>query len=142
VKAFGARLRRSAESSVSGLVKSDPYGYFQTGQKVAALMGGMGRTFNGSYAQYTRVPATNVVALDNRAAVGGTGRDSGIVCDRVDVPAPQSGIEVGAGPIDPRRDFGAGPGRRKHRHSRWARASLPPTRNPDRFATLKTIWRT
>src|SRR5215469_5087762 len=35
-----------------GLVKADPDGRFAVGQKVAALMGGMGRTFNGSYAQY------------------------------------------------------------------------------------------
>jgi NADPH:quinone reductase-like Zn-dependent oxidoreductase len=48
-----------------GLVNADPDGHFQPGQKVAALMGGMGRTLNGSYAQYTRVPATNVVPLES-----------------------------------------------------------------------------
>jgi len=47
-----------------GLVKSDPDGRFRPGQKVTALMGGMGRTFNGSYAQYTRVPAANVVPVE------------------------------------------------------------------------------
>jgi NADPH2:quinone reductase len=31
---------------------------------VAALMGGMGRTINGSYAELTRVPAANVVPID------------------------------------------------------------------------------
>jgi NADPH:quinone reductase len=40
-------------------------GRFLEGQKVAALMGGMGRTINGSYAEYTRVPATNVVPIDS-----------------------------------------------------------------------------
>src|SRR5215831_20367457 len=49
-----------------GLVKADPDGRFAVGQKVAALMGGMGRTFNGSYAQYTRVPAANVVAVNTK----------------------------------------------------------------------------
>ena len=34
------------------------------GQKVAALMGGMGRIINGSHAELTRVPAANVVAVD------------------------------------------------------------------------------
>ncbi len=48
-----------------GLVKSDPDGHFRPGQKVAGLMGGMGRTFNGSYAQFTRVPAANVVPIES-----------------------------------------------------------------------------
>src|SRR5579871_1465784 len=47
-----------------GVVKADPDGRFRPGQKVAALMGGMGRTFNGSYAEYTSVPSTNVVPLN------------------------------------------------------------------------------
>jgi len=47
-----------------GLVKSCPGGEFPIGAKVAALMGGLGRTINGSYAEYTRVPATNVAIID------------------------------------------------------------------------------
>lgn len=47
-----------------GTVKSDPDGKFKPGQKVAAIMGGMGRTINGSYAEYTRVPLSNVVAVN------------------------------------------------------------------------------
>src|SRR5882672_4613382 len=47
----------------AGLVKSDPDGHLPPGQKVVALMGGMGRTINGSYAEYTRVPASNVVPI-------------------------------------------------------------------------------
>src|SRR5262249_21666199 len=35
-----------------GIVKSCPGGEFPVGAKVAALMGGLGRTINGSYAQY------------------------------------------------------------------------------------------
>lgn len=38
---------------------------FTPGQHVIALMGGMGRSFNGSYAQYTIVPATHVFAVDS-----------------------------------------------------------------------------
>jgi NADPH:quinone reductase-like Zn-dependent oxidoreductase len=34
-----------------------------TAQRVFALMGGMGRTINGSYAEYVRVPSTNVVPV-------------------------------------------------------------------------------
>ena len=48
-----------------GLVSSDPTGGLKVGQKVAALMGGMGRIFNGSYAEYTRVPIANVVPVES-----------------------------------------------------------------------------
>src|SRR5438876_343105 len=47
-----------------GLVKACPGGEFPVGAKVAALMGGLGRTINGSYAQYTRAPASNVALID------------------------------------------------------------------------------
>lgn len=46
-----------------GLVHADADGKFAPGQKVAAIMGGMGRVINGSYAEYTRVPVSNVVPL-------------------------------------------------------------------------------
>jgi NADPH:quinone reductase len=46
-----------------GVVAADPGNRFATGQKVAAILGGMGRKLNGSYAEYTRVPATNVVSI-------------------------------------------------------------------------------
>ncbi len=38
---------------------------FRTGQRVIALMGGMGRSFDGSYAEYTLVPSKNVFSADN-----------------------------------------------------------------------------
>lgn len=47
-----------------GDVVAAPAGEFKPGQTVAAMMGGMGRDFDGSYAEYTCVPATNVFALD------------------------------------------------------------------------------
>lgn len=76
VKAFGVNhaethMRKGewAEAAeVSGIecvgeVVAAPGGEFQPGDKVAAFMGGMGRTINGSYAQLTLVPATNVVKI-------------------------------------------------------------------------------
>jgi NADPH:quinone reductase-like Zn-dependent oxidoreductase len=48
-----------------GIVKSCPGGEFAPGIKVAALMGGLGRTINGSYAEYTRAPVTNVAAIES-----------------------------------------------------------------------------
>lgn len=51
-----------------GVVKADPDGKFRAGQKVATLMGGLGRSLNGSYAEYTQAPATNVVAIESELA--------------------------------------------------------------------------
>jgi NADPH:quinone reductase len=48
-----------------GLVKASPGGEFPVGAKVAALMGGLGRTINGSYAEYTRAPVSNVALIES-----------------------------------------------------------------------------
>ena len=48
-----------------GIVKSCPGGGFPVGAKVAALMGGLGRTINGSYAEYTRAPVSNVALIES-----------------------------------------------------------------------------
>src|SRR5262249_11539286 len=48
-----------------GVVKSCPGGEFAPGTKVAALMGGLGRTINGSYAEYTRAPVTNLALIES-----------------------------------------------------------------------------
>jgi NADPH:quinone reductase-like Zn-dependent oxidoreductase len=55
-------------SEVSGIecvgeVDDDPSGTLERGQTVAAIMGGMGRTRRGSYAEYTCAPRENVFAL-------------------------------------------------------------------------------
>ncbi len=46
-----------------GEVVEDNTGRLTPGTKVAAILGGMGRTRNGSYAEYTSVPSANVVPL-------------------------------------------------------------------------------
>jgi NADPH2:quinone reductase len=48
-----------------GLVENDPSGELEKGQQVAALVGGMARNINGSYAEYTNVPKTNVVPFQS-----------------------------------------------------------------------------
>src|ERR1700760_1919314 len=48
-----------------GIVKSCPSGEFAVGSKVAALMGGLGRTINGIYAEYTRAPVGGVTQLES-----------------------------------------------------------------------------
>ena len=47
-----------------GTVVRDPSGELAAGQRVAAMMGGMGRAFDGSYAEYTSVPSSSVFPLD------------------------------------------------------------------------------
>jgi len=46
-----------------GLVMHDPGNQFGPGEKVAAIVGGMGRNLNGSYAEMVAVPRSNVVAV-------------------------------------------------------------------------------
>jgi NADPH2:quinone reductase len=78
IKAFGLNhaelhMRRgewAEAATVSGIecvgvVKSCPGGEFPVGAKVAALMGGLGRTINGSYAEYTRAPVANVALIES-----------------------------------------------------------------------------
>jgi NADPH:quinone reductase-like Zn-dependent oxidoreductase len=48
-----------------GVVESCPGGEFPIGAKVAALMGGLGRTINGSYAEYTSAPVSNVALIES-----------------------------------------------------------------------------
>src|SRR5262249_28930827 len=48
-----------------GVVKSCPGGEFPVGAKVATLMGGLGRTINGSYAEYTRARVSNVARIES-----------------------------------------------------------------------------
>jgi NADPH:quinone reductase-like Zn-dependent oxidoreductase len=49
-----------------GLVEHAPGQEFQKGDMVATAMGGMGRQFDGSYAEYTCVPVTQVQAVNTR----------------------------------------------------------------------------
>jgi NADPH:quinone reductase-like Zn-dependent oxidoreductase len=49
----------------TGVVESCPGGEFRAGQRVAAIMGGMGRAYDGGYAEYTCVPATQVVPFES-----------------------------------------------------------------------------
>src|SRR6266540_4550120 len=44
-----------------GIVDAIPDGDLQLGQQVAAMMGGMGRTFDGGYTEYTVVPRASVI---------------------------------------------------------------------------------
>ena len=47
-----------------GTVVRDPCGVLAEGTKVLTIMGGLGRTRNGSYAEYTVAPAANVTRIE------------------------------------------------------------------------------
>ncbi len=76
VKAFGLNqaeiyFRKGAWGDVAeisgiecvGVVKACPDGRFAPGQKVVAVVGGIGRSINGSYAELVNVPVSNVAAV-------------------------------------------------------------------------------
>ena len=48
----------------AGIIEDPSDSRFTKGQRVIALMGGMGRSFNGSYAEYALLPQTHVFAVD------------------------------------------------------------------------------
>jgi len=48
-----------------GEIVTDTTATFRAGQKVAAVMGGMGREFNGSYGEFVTVGASNVFAVSS-----------------------------------------------------------------------------
>ena len=59
--AQGVTFPRVLGIEATGVVAAAPGGEFEEGQQVAAMMGGMGRTFDGGYAEFTNVPATQVI---------------------------------------------------------------------------------
>ena len=48
-----------------GIIENPSDSNFQKGQKVISLMGGMGRSFNGSYCQYALLPAHHVFSVES-----------------------------------------------------------------------------
>jgi NADPH:quinone reductase len=59
--ADGVTFPRVLGIEATGVVAAAPGGEFAPGQQVMTMMGGMGRTFDGGYAQYTCVPAGQVI---------------------------------------------------------------------------------
>ncbi len=51
-----------------GEVEADPSGRYQRGQKVAAVMGGMGRHYDGGYAEYALLPVDRLMPLATNLA--------------------------------------------------------------------------
>jgi NADPH:quinone reductase len=93
----------------AGTVEADPSGLLAAGTPVVAILGGMGRTRNGSYAELVTVPASNVVPVSTSLAW----------TDLVALPevyataraAPESGLAARADGTGPRRHLRPRPGR-------------------------------
>src|SRR5438067_3203485 len=64
----GVTFPRVLGIEAAGIVAGCPGEEFAVGQQVVTMMGGMGRTFNGGYAEYTCVPAGQVIAFDSELA--------------------------------------------------------------------------
>jgi NADPH:quinone reductase-like Zn-dependent oxidoreductase len=61
----GVTFPRVLGIEATGVVAQCPGNEFSIGQQVFAMMGGMGRAFDGGYAEYTCVPATQVIAFQS-----------------------------------------------------------------------------
>ena len=62
--AEGVTFPRVLGIECAGVVDAAPDTEFEPGQQVVAMMGGMGRTFDGGYAEYTSVPASQVIPIE------------------------------------------------------------------------------
>lgn len=51
---------------VAGEVENDPSGKFYQGQKVVCVMGGMGRQFDGGYAEYVVLPVERLIPIQTK----------------------------------------------------------------------------
>ena len=60
----GVRFPRVLGIEAVGVVEEAPGGEFQKGDVVASAMGGMGRDFDGGYAEYTCPPASQVQKIE------------------------------------------------------------------------------
>jgi NADPH2:quinone reductase len=61
--AEGVTFPRVLGIEAVGVVAECPGGEYVVGQQVAAMMGGMGRTYDGGYAEFTSVPASQVLVF-------------------------------------------------------------------------------
>jgi len=71
--AEGVTFPRVLGIEATGVVVEAPGGEFAPGQKVMTMMGGMGRVFDGGYAEYTMVPARQVIPFESSLPWRGLG---------------------------------------------------------------------
>lgn len=64
-RAEGMSYPRVLGIEASGVVDLDPAGELAPGTQAATMMGGMGRSFDGGYAQYVVVPREQVITFSS-----------------------------------------------------------------------------
>jgi NADPH:quinone reductase-like Zn-dependent oxidoreductase len=62
---LSVKLPRIIGIECAGEIEDPSDSSFQKGQRVVSLMGGLGREFDGSYAEYTLIPSTQVYPINN-----------------------------------------------------------------------------
>ncbi len=122
----------------TGVVAACPGGEYEPGRQVATVMGGMGRTIDGGYAEFTCVPASQVIGFESSldwATLGSIPEmlqtAYGSLTVGLDARAGQvllirggtSSIGTAAAALAKRRGL----------------AVISTTRNPDKAATLKEL---
>ena len=102
-----------------GVVESAPGGEFRQGETVATAMGGMGRQFDGGYAEYTRVPASQVLAIRTSLPMGDPRRATSSCCTTTMAGSLFYALRLAVrlAPAHPRRHHLGGSGRSRHRKS-------------------------
>ena len=122
----------------TGVVAACPGGEYEPGRQVATVMGGMGRTIDGGYAEFTCVPASQVIGFESSLdwatlgsipemlqtaygslTVGLDAREGQVLLIR----GGTSSIGTAAAALAKRRGL----------------AVISTTRNPDKAATLKEL---
>lgn len=63
--AYSGSFPRIPGIEATGVVEAAPGGEFAAGAQVVTMMGGMGRTFDGGYAEYVSVPASQVIPFSS-----------------------------------------------------------------------------
>ena len=89
--AVGVTFPRVLGIEAAGVVAAAPGGELAVGQQVVTMMGGMGRTFDGGYAEYTCVPASQVIPFRLGARLGDDRRSARDAADRARVADGGSG---------------------------------------------------
>ena len=102
--AEGVTFPRVLGIEATGEVVDCPGGELEAGQRVVAMMGGMGRTFDGGYAEYTCVPVRQVIAVNSRPALEAARRGPRDAADRIRQPDHRARLPARPDPADPRRN--------------------------------------
>ena len=113
----GVSFPRVPGIEAAGTVDAAPAGSgLAPGQKVVAMMGDMGRTYDGGYAEYTSVPLSQVIPVDTDLPWEVLGALPEMV--QTAYGSLTIGLDLTARSVraDPRRHLLGGPGRRRAGH--------------------------